>query len=63
MTIERNLVLEHFVIETDKKSAELSFNVGKEHLPNVYISATLIRQLDGSNMPLTVAHRYAPVIA
>ncbi len=62
VTIERNHVLENFVIETDKKSAELSFTVGKEHLPNVYVSATLIRPMDGSNMPLTVAHGYAPVM-
>ena len=62
VTIERNHVLENFVIETDKKSAELSFKIGKEHLPNVYVSATLIRPMDGSNMPLTVAHGYAPVM-
>jgi alpha-2-macroglobulin len=62
VTIERNQVLENFVLETDKKSAELSFTIGKEHLPNVYVSATLIRPMDGSNMPLTVAHGYAPVM-
>jgi alpha-2-macroglobulin len=62
VTIERNHVLENFVLETDKKSAELSFTIGKEHLPNVYVSATLIRPMDGSNMPLTVAHGYAPVM-
>lgn len=62
VTIERNHVLENFVIETDKKSAELSFKIGKEHLPNVYVSATLIRPMDGSNMPLTVAHGYAPIM-
>ncbi|MCU0468208.1 MAG: alpha-2-macroglobulin family protein [Arcicella sp.] len=62
VTIERNHVLENFVIETDKKSAELSFKIGKEHLPNVYVSATLIRPMDNSNLPLTVAHGYAPVM-
>jgi alpha-2-macroglobulin len=62
VTIERNHVLENFVLETDKKSAELIFTIGKEHLPNVYVSATLIRPMDGSNMPLTVAHGYAPVM-
>jgi alpha-2-macroglobulin len=62
VTIERNNVLEHHYIETDKKSAELSFKVGNEHLPNVYVSATLIRAMDNSNLPLTVAHGYAPVM-
>jgi alpha-2-macroglobulin len=62
VTIERNHVLEHHYIQTDKKSAELSFSVGKEHLPNVYVSATLIRPMDESNLPLTVAHGYAPMM-
>ncbi len=62
VTVERNHVLEHYVVETDKKSAELSFTIGKEHLPNVYVSATLIRPMDSSNLPLTVAHGYAPVM-
>lgn len=62
VTVERNHVLENFVIETDKKSAELSFPIREEHLPNVYVSATLIRPLDDSNLPLTVAHGYAPVM-
>lgn len=62
VTVERNHVLENFVIETDKKSAELSFPIRKEHLPNVYVSATLIRPLDNANLPLTVAHGYAPVM-
>ncbi|MDI9866633.1 MG2 domain-containing protein [Flectobacillus sp. DC10W] len=62
VTIERNKVLEYHYLDTDKKSAELSFKVDDEHLPNVYVSATLIRPLDDSNMPLTVAHGYAPVM-
>jgi len=62
VSIERNDVLEHHVIETDKKSAEFSFTLKNEHVPNVYVSATLIRPMDGSMMPLTVAHGYIPVM-
>jgi alpha-2-macroglobulin len=62
VTIERNKVFENFFIETDKKSAELSFTIRDEHLPNIYVSATLIRPMDGSNLPLTVAHGYAPIM-
>ncbi len=62
LTIERNDVLEHKVIETDKKSAEYSFIVRDAHVPNVYVSATLIRPMDGSTMPLTVAHGYLPIM-
>jgi uncharacterized protein YfaS (alpha-2-macroglobulin family) len=61
VTIERNKVLEHHYLETDNKSAAFSFSVGSEHLPNAFITATLIRPLDNSNLPLTVAHGFASV--
>ncbi len=63
VTVERNRVMEYHWLTTDNKSAELSFSVGAEHLPNVYITATLIRAIDASsNLPLTVAHGFAPVM-
>ncbi|MDR6193636.1 alpha-2-macroglobulin [Siphonobacter sp. SORGH_AS_0500] len=62
VTIERNRVLEHHVLTTDHKSAELSFSVGKEHLPNVYVAATLFREMNDEDLPLTVAHGYAPLM-
>ncbi|MES2796031.1 MAG: alpha-2-macroglobulin [Bacteroidota bacterium] len=61
VTVERNKVFENFFIETDKKSAELSFKIREEHLPNIYVSATLIRPMDGSSIPLTVAHGYGSI--
>ncbi len=62
VTIERDKVLEYRYVETDKKSASFSFKVGAAHLPNVFVSATLIRPMDESNLPLTVAHGFAPVL-
>lgn len=61
LTIERNRVLESHWLTTNNKSAEWSFSVGNEHLPNVYVTATLIRAMDGTNLPLTVAHGFTPV--
>ncbi|MBC7891768.1 MAG: alpha-2-macroglobulin family protein [Sphingobacteriaceae bacterium] len=61
VSIERNHVLEYETLDTDGQSAEWSFKLGDEHLPNVYVAATLIRPLDGANLPLTVAHGYAAV--
>ncbi|PMD98475.1 alpha-2-macroglobulin [Siphonobacter sp. BAB-5405] len=62
VTVERNRVLEHHLLDTDEKSAELQFSIGEEHLPNVYVSATLFRPMDDADLPLTVAHGYAPVM-
>lgn len=61
VSVERNRVLEHHWLTTKDKSAEWSFAVRDEHLPNVYVTATLIRAMDGANLPLTVAHGFAPV--
>ena len=62
VTVERNHVLEHHWLTTNNKSAEWNFSIGSEHLPNVYVTATLIRAIDNrNNLPLTVAHGFAPV--
>ena len=61
VTVEKDKVLQHFFVDTDKKSAEISFEVSDAMLPNVYITATLIRPMQDSNIPLTVAHGFAPM--
>lgn len=58
VTIERNGIYDYRVIETDKKSAEIELPVKEDFLPNVYISATLIKPLTNSGVPLMVAHGY-----
>ncbi len=61
VSIERNRVLEHYYVTTDKRSAKISIPIKADHLPNIYISATLIKPLDDGAMPLTVAHGYAAI--
>ena len=61
ITVERNRVIEQHWMNTTNKSAEWSFSVGADHLPNVYVTATLIRAIDNTNLPLTVAHGFASV--
>ena len=61
VTIERNRVLEQVWLTTTNKAAEWSFTVGDDHLPNVYLTATLIRAIDNLQLPLTVAHGFVPV--
>ncbi len=61
ITVEQNEVLKHYYLNTDKKAAELVLAIEKQHLPNVYITATLFRKSDDSSLPLTVAHGVVPV--
>ena len=58
VTLERDHVLKYYYVNTKNKSASISFKAGDEHLPNVYVTATLIRPMTGDDMPLTVAHGF-----
>ncbi len=56
ITVENDGVLQHHYVLTEKKSAGLTFRLTRGHLPNVYISATLIRSMDQPELPLMSAH-------
>ena len=62
VSIERDEVMRHLYVDTDKKAKQISFEVTKDHVPNVYVSATLIRPMRDLGVPLTVAHGYAPLM-
>ena len=61
VTLEKNNVIEHKYIDVKNRSASMDISITDEHLPNVYISATLIRPLTNNDVPLTVAHGYIPI--
>lgn len=56
--IERDQVIEHVFLQTQNKSASLKVKATDAYLPNVYVSATLFRPMDGGDLPLTVAHGF-----
>jgi len=58
ITVERNRVLEQYWVNTDQKSAKFSLPIKEDHLPNIYIGATLIKPVDDGSMPLTVAYGF-----
>jgi uncharacterized repeat protein (TIGR01451 family) len=62
VTLESDKVIEHFYVQTDKRTATASLQLKAEYLPNAYIAATLIKPHEETDLPLTVAHGYAPVI-
>lgn len=63
VTVERNNVFDYFILQSDKKSAQLDIPIKDDYLPNIYVSATLFRAVDDqSAMPLTVAHGYASAL-
>jgi uncharacterized repeat protein (TIGR01451 family) len=62
VTIERNKVMEYHYLKTDKKTAEYVLTINDQHLPNIYVTATLFRALDDGTIPLTVAHGVEPIL-
>lgn len=58
ITVEQNKVLEYYSIPASAQGASLNLKVSDDFMPNVYIGATLIRKIDDSGLPLTVAHGF-----
>lgn len=61
VTLEREKVYEYRTIDTDQNAASLEFDLGTEHLPNVYITATLVRPLRAESGPFVSAHGFQSV--
>ncbi|OWP63627.1 alpha-2-macroglobulin [Hymenobacter amundsenii] len=61
VTVERNRVLDHFYVDTDEKSAKVNIPIRAGHVPNVYVTATAIREIKDNRLPLTVARGFVPL--
>ncbi len=62
VTVERKNVTDHFYLKTDKRAVSFDLDIKDDFVPNVYVSATLIKPHGQSDIPLTVAHGYMPVM-
>ncbi len=58
VTIEKDKVISHQYVNVEKRSATIDLKLTEEHLPNVYVTASLIKPHDVSDIPLTVAHGF-----
>ena len=61
VTMETDHVVSHQYVDVDNRSASLDLKLSGEHVPNVYITATLIKPHEVSDIPLTVAHGFQNV--
>ena len=62
VTVESDKVLDYFYMDTDKRAVSFDLDIKDSQVPNVYISATLFRPHEASDLPLTVANGFAPVL-
>ncbi len=60
ITIERNKVFTHMYVDVEENSKTISIPVSELHIPNAYVTATLIRKHTAeSPVPFFVAHGFA----
>lgn len=58
VTVETDHVLSYQYLDVQKKTADLNLKLTGQHVPNIYITATLIKPHEVSDIPLTVAHGF-----
>jgi uncharacterized protein YfaS (alpha-2-macroglobulin family) len=58
VTMETDNVVSYQYVNVENRSAAIDFPLSAEHLPNVYVSATLVKPHTVSDIPLTVAHGF-----
>jgi uncharacterized protein YfaS (alpha-2-macroglobulin family) len=58
VTVETDHVISYQYLDVAQKSASLDLDLKTGFVPNVYVTATLIKPHDISDLPLTVAHGF-----
>jgi alpha-2-macroglobulin len=61
VTLETDKIVSYQYVDVDKRSASLTLPLTAETIPNAYITATLIKPHELSDIPLTVAHGFQSV--
>lgn len=61
VTMETDHVISYQYVDVSKREASVNLKLNAEHVPNVYITATLIKPHEISDIPLTVAHGFVNV--
>jgi uncharacterized protein YfaS (alpha-2-macroglobulin family) len=61
VTMETDKVVSYQYVNVENRTASVDLKMTADHLPNVYVTATLIKPHEVSEIPLTVAHGYKSV--
>jgi alpha-2-macroglobulin len=61
VTMETDHVISYQYVDVSKRFASLDLKLTGDHVPNAYITATLIKPHEASDIPLTVAHGFQNV--
>jgi alpha-2-macroglobulin len=61
VTTERDGLLSYQYIDVSNRSATVNLKLDASHVPNIYITATLFKPHEISDIPLTVAHGFSSI--
>jgi uncharacterized protein YfaS (alpha-2-macroglobulin family) len=61
VTFETDHLISYQYVNVEQRTADLTFLLNGEQVPNFYITATLVKPHEMSDIPLTVAHGYQSV--
>lgn len=61
VTMETDHVVSYQYVDVSNRNASLDLKLSGDHVPNVYITATLIKPHEVSDIPLTIAHGFQNV--
>ncbi|MEO5948192.1 MAG: alpha-2-macroglobulin family protein, partial [Chitinophagaceae bacterium] len=61
ITMETDHIISYQYVDVSNRTASVDLKLTADHVPNVYITATLIKPHEVSNIPLTVAHGFQNV--
>ena len=61
VTVETDHVLSYQYLDVAKKTASIDLKLTGDHVPNIYVTATLIKPHELSDIPLTVAHGFQSI--
>jgi uncharacterized protein YfaS (alpha-2-macroglobulin family) len=61
VTLETDHVVSYQYVNVENRAATVRLPLNGEHVPNVYITATLIKPHEQSDIPLIVAHGYKSI--
>ncbi|MGZ8537480.1 MAG: alpha-2-macroglobulin family protein, partial [Flavisolibacter sp.] len=58
VTLENDHVISYQYVDVNKRTASIDLKLSADHVPNIYVTATLIKPHEVSDIPLTVAHGF-----
>jgi len=62
VTVERNKVFSYRTLIVENNAAAMEIDIGRDFLPNVYVSAVLFRKFKDVNIPLFAGHGFLPIM-